>query len=78
MSKHHARVTRVLTLALASTVLSVSAPRASAQLSTDVVRPPKVNEPGAGQTWLYYLVGLGFGAAAVGITIMPSRRTHQD
>lgn len=77
MIRHCSKRSRALTLALAASACLAGAPAAWAQGST-VVRPPKVNEPSAGQTWLYYLVGVGLGAMAVGVTILPSRRTHQD
>lgn len=59
-------------------VVALAAPPASAQSSSTVVRPPRVSEPSAGKTWAYYIIGLGMGAIALGITILPSRRTHQD
>lgn len=68
---------KALPLALAGAMWLTAAPSASAQ-SSSVIRPPKVSEPSAGQTWLYYIVGIGLGAMAVGVTILPSRRTHQD
>ncbi|MCA9282735.1 MAG: hypothetical protein H6812_01935 [Phycisphaeraceae bacterium] len=74
---NRSRVSRVLLPALAAGAMLIATPGASAQSST-VIRPPKVSNPSAGKTWLYYITGLGLGAIAVGLTIMPSRRTHQD
>jgi len=76
MIQNRSLLSRVLISAIVGAIFLV-APDASAQSST-VIRPPRVSTPSAGKTWLYYITGLGLGAIAVGLTIMPSRRTHQD
>lgn len=75
-TRSYRRVPLLAALGVAAAVIILSPGVAEAQVS--VVRPPKVNEPSQGQTWLYYLIGFALGGAALGLTLMPSRRTHQD
>ena len=42
------------------------------------VRAPAPADPGNPPFVLVYLAGFGLSAAAVGLAIMPSKRTHQD
>lgn len=63
---------------LTAAVLAISAAPAFAQAPAQPVRPPKAEQPGSQQSWLAALVALALGAAAVGVTVLPSQRTHQD
>jgi hypothetical protein len=42
------------------------------------VRAPAPADPGNPPFFLVYLAGFGLSAAAVGLAVMPSKRTHQD
>lgn len=41
-------------------------------------RPPAPNKPASPPRWLYYLVVVALGGATIGLSIMPSKRGHQD
>ncbi|MEZ6211288.1 MAG: hypothetical protein R3B46_08610 [Phycisphaerales bacterium] len=73
---NRSRVSRVLLPALAAGAMLIATPGASARAPRSSARPGL--QPQRRQNWLYYITGLGLGAIAVGLTIMPSRRTHQD
>ncbi len=75
-TRSHRRVPLLAALGVAAAVIISTPGVAEAQVT--VVRPPKVSEPSKGQTWLYYLIGFAMSGAALGLTLMPSRRTHQD
>lgn len=59
-----------------ATALWVTAATAIAQ--SDIVRPPKTEEPEGVSTILVMGIGVVCLAAVVGVNVIPSRRTHQD
>jgi hypothetical protein len=72
-------------LSLASAALLVGATAAAAQFAgaapdetQEIVRPPRVEPPGEAGYILTYLVVLVLVGIAVGVTVMPGRRSHQD
>lgn len=50
----------------------------SAPAAPKDVRPPAPAEPGKPALVVPYLLIFALGAAAVGLAVMPSHRTHQD
>lgn len=64
-------------LGLGVTVL-LTASLAALGADSDIVRPPKAEDPGSVPIALVLLVAVVCVAAAVGANLMPSRRTHQD
>ncbi|MEM8834212.1 MAG: hypothetical protein AAGD00_00195 [Planctomycetota bacterium] len=50
----------------------------SSAASAQGARPQRPDEPREPSVPLYLAIGLVFAAAAVGLTVMPSKRTHQD
>lgn len=66
------RTIKACVLAGIATLLLASA--ASAQGA----RPQLPDEPAEPSVPLYLFIGLVFAAAAVGLTVLPSQRTHQD
>jgi hypothetical protein len=66
---------RLAQAVFAATILGSSA---LARAQDGGVRPPRVEDMGAGPTWLYALVGAGIIALCVGLVVLPSRRTFED
>jgi len=64
-------------LGVGVTVL-LTASLAALGAESDIVRPPKAEDPGSVPIALVLLVAVVCVAAAVGANLMPSRRTHQD
>lgn len=65
-----------LTLMLSGTALSQNnAPAPSQPVD---VRPPAPTDPGKPNVIVPYLLMFLLGAAAIGLAVMPSQRTHQD
>lgn len=44
----------------------------------EIIRPPSPGDPTPPNTIIIYVAVLLLGGAALGLTILPSRRTHQD
>ena len=42
------------------------------------LRPPVPQRPDDPPRWIYYLTVAAMGAAAIGVSVLPSKRGHQD
>lgn len=76
------RTARMLPIVAASLTLMLSGAavaqnNAPASAPVDV-RPPAPTDPGKPNVIVPYLLMFLLGAAAIGLAVMPSQRTHQD